>query len=71
MVALVAVENQQPARSLRTRYYIVVEVLNLIQAPLVVGLSIIGRIDRPVAWNTSLIVPAGLVVFYGEYNKWR
>ena len=48
MVALVAVENQQLACSLCIRYYIIVEVLNLIQAPLVVSLSIIGRIDRPV-----------------------
>ena len=46
----------------------VVEVLNLIQARLVVGLSIMGRIDRLVAWDTSLIIPASLIVFYGKYN---
>ena len=48
-----------------------VKVLNLIQARLVVSLSIIGQIDRPVAWNTSLIVPASLVVFRGKYDEWR
>jgi len=49
----------------------VVEVLNPIQARLIVGPSIMGRIDRPVAWNTGLIIPAGLVVFRGEYDEWR
>ena len=47
----------------------VVEVLNLIQARLVVSLSIMGQIDRLVAWNTSLVILAGLVVFRGEYNE--
>ena len=48
----------------------VVEVLNLIQAPLVVGLSIVGRIDRLVAWNTSLVVLASLMEFRGKDDKW-
>ena len=46
-----------------------VEVLNPIQARLVVGPSIMGRIDRPVAWNTSLVVPAGLVVLYSKDDE--
>ena len=48
----------------------VVEVLNLIQADLVVGLSVIGLIDRLVAWDTSLIILGGLVVFRGKDNIW-
>ena len=65
-----AVENQQPTRSLYTRRYIVVEVLDLIQADLVVGPSVIGLINRLVAWDTSLVVLGSLVVFRGKDNIW-
>ena len=47
-----------------------VEVLNPGQACLVVGLSVISYLDTPDSWNTSLFIPAGLVVFYGKDDKW-
>ena len=47
-----------------------VEMLNLIQAYLIVGLSIMGRIDRLVAWNTGLVVPASLMEFHGKDDEW-
>ena len=67
-----AINDQQLTPSLYIRYYIVVKVLNLIQAYLIVSLSIIGCIDRLVDQDASLFILVSLMVFYGKYNiQWQ
>jgi len=48
VVALVAVEDQQPVFAFRTRCYIEVEVLDPIQADSISSPAIIGNCDAPV-----------------------
>ncbi len=48
VVALVAVEDQQPIFAFRARYYMEVEVLNPIQANSISRPAIIGSYDTPV-----------------------
>ena len=65
MVALVAVKDQQPIFTFRTRYRIEVEVLDPIQANGIRGLAIIGSYDMPVGWEVVLGILVGEVVLYG------
>jgi hypothetical protein len=48
IVAFVAVEDQQPIFTLRPRRYIVVEVLDLIEAYYISSLAVVGSCDTPV-----------------------
>ena len=62
VVALVAVKDQQPIFAFCTRCYMVVEVLDPIQAYRIGSLAIVGSCDTPVGWKVALGVPVGEVV---------
>ena len=65
VVALVAVEDQQPVFTFYTRCYIDVEVLNLIQAYYISSLAIVGNCNTPVGREVALGIPVGEVVLRG------
>jgi len=71
VIAFVAVEDQQPIFAFRTRYYIEVEVLDLIQANGIGRPAIIGSCDTLVGWEVVLGIPIGKVVLPGQDNKGR
>ncbi len=62
VVALVAVEDQQPIFAFRTRCRMEVEVLDPIQANGISSPAIVGGCDTPVGWEVALGVPVGEVV---------
>jgi len=65
VVALVAVEDQQPVFTFRTRCYIEVEVLDPIQAYRISRPAIIGSCDALVGREVALGIPVGEVVLRG------
>ena len=65
VVALVAVEDQQPVFSFRTRCCMVVEVLDPIQAYRIGSPAIVGGCDALVGRKVALGVPVGEVVLCG------
>jgi len=71
VVALIAVEDQQPVFAFYTRYYIEVEVLDPIQAYRIGGLAIVGGCDVPVGREVALGIPVREVVLHGQDNKQR
>ena len=62
VVALVAVEDQQPVFAFRTRRCVEVEVLDPIQAYCIGSPAIVGGCNAPVGWEVVLGVPVGKVV---------
>jgi len=71
VVALVAVEDQQPIFAFRTRCYIEVEVLDPIQANGISRPAIVGGYDTLVGWEVALGIPVGKVVLYGQDDERR
>jgi len=71
VVALVAVEDQQPVFTFRTRYCMEVEVLDPIQAYRISRPAIIGSCDAPVGREVALGVPVGEVVLCGQDDERR
>ncbi len=65
VVAFVAVKDQQPIFAFRPRRYIVVEVLDPIQAYRIGSLAIFGGCDALVSWEVALGVLVGEVVLRG------
>ena len=65
IVALVAVEDQQPVLALCPARCMVVEVLDPIQAYRIRSPAIIGSCDTPVGWEIVLGIPVGEVVLRG------
>jgi hypothetical protein len=65
VVALVAVEDQQPVFALRPRRCMAVEVLNPIQAYRIGSPAIVGGCDTLVGWEVALGIPVGEVVLRG------
>ena len=65
VVALVAVEDQQPVLALCSGRRMVVEVLDPIQTYGVGSPSIVGSCDAPVGWEVALGIPVGEVVLRG------
>ena len=65
VVALVAVEDQQPVFAFCTRCCIDVEVLDPIQAYCISSPAIVGGCDTPVGREVALGVPVGEVVLRG------
>ena len=65
VVALVAVEDQQPIFTFRARCYIEVEVLDPIQAHCISRPAIIGSYDTLVGWEVALGILVGEVVLRG------
>jgi len=55
----------------RTRYYIEIEVLDLIQAYRISGPAIVRGCDTPVGQEVTLRIPVGKVVLYSQDDKWR
>ena len=64
VVALVAVEDQQPIFAFRIRYRMEVEVLDPIQANGISRLAIIGSYNTPVGGEVVLSIPVSEVVLY-------
>ena len=62
VVALVAVEDQQPVFAFRTRCCVEVEVLDPIQANGIGRPAIVGSCDAPVGWEVALGVLVSKVV---------
>jgi len=71
VVALVAVEDQQPVFAFRTRCCIEVEVLDPIQAYRISSPAIVGGCDAPVSREVALGVPVSEVVLRGQDDEWR
>jgi len=71
VIALVAVEDQQPIFAFRTRCYIEVEVLDPIQAYCISRPAIVSGCDMPVSWEVVLGVLVGEVVLCGQDNERR
>ena len=69
VVALVAVEDQQPIFAFRTRCCVVVEVLDPIQAYCIGSPAIVGGCDAPVGREVALGVPASEVVLRGQDDE--
>ena len=69
VVALVAVEDQQPVFALCPRCCVEVEVLDPIQANGISSPAIVGGCDTPVGWEVALGVPVGKVVLRGQDDK--
>jgi len=65
VVALVAVEDQQPVFAFRTRCYMEVEVLDPIQAYYISSLAVLGSCDTLVSREVALGIPVGEVVLCG------
>jgi hypothetical protein len=65
VVALVAVEDQQPVLALCPGRCVVVKVLDPIQAYCIGSLAIVGGCDAPVGREVALGVPVGEVVLRG------
>ncbi len=65
VVALVAVEDQQPAFAFCTKCCMVVEVLDPIQAYCISRPAIVGGCDAPVSREVALGIPVGEVVLRG------
>jgi len=65
VIALVAVEDQQPIFTFRTRYYIEVEVLDPIQAYYISRPAIVGSCNTLVSWEVALGILVSEVVLYG------
>ena len=65
VVAFVAVEDQQPVFAFRTRCYIKVEVLDLIETYGIGRPAIVGSYDTPVGREVALGIPVGEVVLRG------
>ncbi len=71
VVALVAVEDQEPIFAFCTRCCIEVEVLDPVQANCIGSPAIVGSCDTPVGWEVALGVPVGEVVLGGQDNERR
>ena len=65
VVALVAVEDQQPVFAFCTRRCMAVEVLDPIQAYCIGSPAIVGSCNAPVGREVALGVPVGEVVLCG------
>ena len=65
VVALVAVEDQQPIFALCPRRRMVVEVLDLIQAYRIGSPAVVGSCDTPVGREVALGILVGEVVLCG------
>jgi len=71
VVALVAVEDQQPIFAFRTRCRMEVEVLDPIQAHYISRPAIVGSCDTPVGWEVALGIPVSEVVLRGQDDERR
>ena len=69
VVALVAIEDQQPVFAFCTRCCMEVEVLDPIQAYYIGGPAIIGSRNAPVGWEVALGIPVGEVVLCGQDDE--
>jgi hypothetical protein len=62
VVALVAVEDQQPVCTLCPGRCMVVEVLDLFEANGIGSPAVVGGCDTPISWEIALGIPVGKVV---------
>ena len=69
VVALMAIEDQQPVFAFYIRCCIEVEVLDLIQAYYIGGPAIVGGRDAPVGWEVALGIPVGEVVLCSQDDE--
>ena len=71
VVALMPIKDQQPVCGLHTTRYMMVEVLDPIQAYLIGSPAIRSRCNTPVRQKTALFVPVGQVVLCSQDDEWR
>jgi len=62
VVAIVAVKNKQPIFTLRTRYYIKIEIPNLIHTFLINNLAIINYCNTPGFREAVLFILVGEII---------
>ena len=71
VMALMAIENQQPVFALCTRCCIEVEVLDPIQTYCIGSPAIVGSCNAPVGREIALGIPVGKVVLRGQDDERR
>ena len=70
VVAIVAVKDEQPIFTLRTRYYVEIEVPNPIYTFLISSPPVIGYYNTPGGRKVALLIPISEVVLPSQDNKW-
>jgi len=70
VVAIVAVKDEQPIFTLRTRYYIEIKVPNPIHTFLISSPPVINYYNTPGGRKVALLIPINEVVLPSQDNKW-
>jgi hypothetical protein len=71
VVALMAIEDQEPVNSLCAASRMLIEVLDEINASLVGSPAFLCWPDSPGRWKTTLLMPCNLVILCSQYDEWR